>query len=141
MPLPHHKALRQRTEAKLNAALQRLIDGQPMHPSLQGRSYTLSVTNLSLEANVSRNSIHTRHPSFRDKLKEARAKQESTHPPPRTPREKINELQAIIDGLRSDVCNRVTQNASLLLRATQAETALNAKKCRNQALQLTQGSD
>ena len=128
MQLPHHKALRKRTEAKLNAALQRLIDGQPTHPSLQGRSYTLSVTNLSLEANVSRNSIHTRHSTFLDKLAEARAKQESTRPPPHTPHEKINALRATIDDLRSDVRNLETQEDSLLLRAEQAETALNAER-------------
>ncbi len=141
MQLSHHMALRQRTEARLNAALQRLVDGQPLHPSLQGRPHTLSVTNLSREANVSRNSIYTRHSSFFDKLQEARAKQEGTLPPPRPPREKINELRAIVDDLRSDVRNRVTQNASLQLRATQAETALNAEKCRIEALPLTQLSD
>ena len=59
-----------KTEAKLREALERLTNSQPTHPELlQKRRLRFDVSELALEAGVSRNAIYSSHPSFLDQLK------------------------------------------------------------------------
>ena len=64
-----------------------------------------------------------------------------TCPPPRTVSDNIGELRGIIDDFSSDTRNQATRNASLLERATRAETALDAARQRIEALHRHRRSD
>ena len=117
---PYEKR-RQETDRKLRDALDRMIKGTPRDASLQQRSYTLSVASLAREAGVARNAIYTNHRVMIDALRQAAqrvvpSKLESWG-------DKLAEQRAVIEVLKTEQRRLATENAALLKRAIDAETA------------------
>ena len=82
------------TERKLREALNRLVQGRPIHPNLQKKPVQLSIANLSREAGVSRNCIYQNHRDILQELKSSQEKRSGTNK--KTPADKISELRTII---------------------------------------------
>jgi hypothetical protein len=103
------------TRHKLHAALQRLIDERPVHPSLQGRTYRLTVTTLAREARVCRNAIYSNHRVIIEALRAGA--------PAQVTRSTQDELEqhSVIEALKAAERRLVTENATLLKRALDAE--------------------
>ena len=92
------------TERRLREALNRLLQGRPIHPSLQKKPIRLSITNLSREAGLSRNCIYQNH---RDILQEFKLLQEKQgRKNEKLPVDKISELRTII-GKQNKVISQI----------------------------------
>lgn len=129
-PNPYEKR-RAATDRKLRAALERLIERRPAHPTLQN-GYRLEVATLAREAGVGRNAIYANHRSVIDALKLAAAR-----PQPKAAEsleEKVIELRAVIREMQVNERRLLTHNAALLQRATCAEA--DAERYRRQNARL-----
>ena len=118
---PYEKR-RQETDRKLRDALDRMIKGTPRDASLQQRSYQLSVASLAREAGVARNAIYTNHRAMIDVLRQA-AQQRVVPSKLESWEDKLAQQRAVIDVLKTEQRRLVTENAALLKRAIDAETA------------------
>lgn len=113
--LSHYEKRRDATRHKLHAALQRLLDKHPVHPSLQARAYRLTVATLAREARVGRNAIYSNHRVIIEALRAGT--------PTRAARSTEDELgqRAMIETLKAAERRLITENAALLKRALDAE--------------------
>ncbi|WP_073664740.1 hypothetical protein [Pseudomonas aeruginosa] len=118
---PYEKR-RQETDRKLRDALDRLIKGTPRDASLKHRSDQLSVASLAREAGVARNAIYTNHRATIDALRRA-AQQRVVPSKLERWEDKLAEQRVVIDVLKIEQRRLVTDNAALLKRAIDAETA------------------
>lgn len=116
------------TRDRLHAALQRLIDKRPVHPSLQDRNYRLTVATLAREARVSRNAIYTNHRVIIEALR--------AEAPSRAARATQDELgqRAMIETLKAAERRLITENAALLKRALDAEAEADRHRRQNARL-------
>ncbi|HLY89963.1 MAG TPA: hypothetical protein VKQ27_13355 [Acetobacteraceae bacterium] len=128
-PSASHEKRRQGTEQRLRAALARLNSGTPIHPSLQGCAYQMTISVLAREAGVGRNTIYTNHRSILDEL--SGANRRTTLPSRPAPTQKTTELTALIEQLRKQKRQLATENASLLKRAIDAEKAVDRLRKHN----------
>ncbi|OWJ63614.1 hypothetical protein [Inquilinus limosus] len=115
MPSPYEKRLRA-SRARLCDALERLVQGRPIHPRHQD-GYRLTVAALAREADVGRNAIYTNHRAILDELQAAAAAPK----PPISWQDKLDELRATIKAMKQDERRMVSENALLLQRARSAE--------------------
>lgn len=113
----HHKQRLQKTEARLNDALERLREGRPIHP-LHRHGYTLTVAALAREAGVARNAIYTNHRAILD---DVHAIAGDPAKPVTTWQEKLDELHMLIRTMKQEQRRLVSENALLLQRARSAE--------------------
>ena len=114
-----------KTEAKLREALERLTNSQPTHPELlQKRRLRFDVSELALEAGVSRNAIYSSHPSFLDQLKALKTAREPLPGRLATTHDKIAELNGIIRTLKGEVQVLVSRAAAQVARTQAAERKL-----------------
>ena len=114
---PYEKRL-QASGTRLRDALERLVQGRPIHPRHQD-GYRLTVAALAREAGVGRNAIYTNHRVVLDALQAAAAAG-----PPRPPtswQDKLDELQATIRAMKQQERRMISENALLLQRARSAE--------------------
>ena len=118
---PYEKR-RQETDRKLRDALDRMLKGTPRDASLQQRSYQLSVASLAREAGVARNAIYTNHRAMIDALRQA-AQQRVVPSKLESWEDKLAQQRAVIEVLKIEQRRLVTENAALLKRAIDAETA------------------
>ena len=118
---PYEKR-RQETDRKLRDALDRMIKGTPRDAPMQQRSYQLSVASLAREAGVARNAIYTNHRAMIDALRQA-AQQRVVPSKLESWEDKLAEQRAVIEVLKTEQRRLVTENAALLKRAIDAETA------------------
>lgn len=118
---PYEKR-RQETDRKLRDALDRMIKGTPRDASLQQRSCQLSVASLAREAGVARNAIYTNHRAMIDALRQA-AQQRVVPSKLESWGDKLAEQRAVIEVLKTEQRRLATENAALLKRAIDAETA------------------
>jgi hypothetical protein len=118
---PYEKR-RQETDRKLRDALDRLVKGTPREASLQERRHQLSVAGLAREAGVARNAIYTNHRAMIDALRQA-AQQRVVPSRLESWEDKLAQQRAVIDVLKTEQRRLVTENAALLKRAVDAETA------------------
>jgi len=118
---PYEKR-RQETHRKLRDALDRLIKGTPQHGSLKDQRYTLSVASLAREAGVARNAIYTNHRSMIDALRQA-AQQRVVPSKLESWEDKLAQRRAVIEVLKTEQRRLATENAALLKRTIDAETA------------------
>lgn len=118
---PYEKR-RQETDRKLRDALDRLVKGTPRDASLQQQSYQFSVASLAREAGVARNAIYTNHRAMIDALRQA-AQQRMVPSKLESWEDKLAQQRAVIDVLKIEQRQLVTENAALLKRAIDAETA------------------
>lgn len=102
---------RRRNEARIRAALSRLLAGPP--------GAGLTVAMLAREAGVGRNAIYTNHRFALDEL--ARARRAAARPVADTRRDRMVELRSEIAALHADRCRLATENASLVKRVLEAE--------------------
>lgn len=116
------------TRDRLHAALQRLIDKRPVHSSLRGRTYRLTVATLAREARVSRNAIYTNHRVIIEALRAGA--------PARAARATQDELghRAMIETLKTAERRLITENAALLKRALDAEAEADRHRRQNARL-------
>jgi len=121
-PSTPHEKRRLGTEQRLRAALARLVGGTPSDPSLQERTYRLTVATLAREARVARNTIYANHRSILDELN--RADHPSTKLKRPAPAQKTAEFAAMIEQLQQQKRQLATENAALLKRAIDAEEML-----------------
>lgn len=113
---------RQETDRKLRDALDRLIKGTPRDAALQDRRYQLSVASLARESGVARNAIYTNHRAMIDVLRQA-AQQRVVPSKLESWEDKLAQQRAVIDVLKTEQRHLATENAALLKRAIDAETA------------------
>ncbi|HDA6464913.1 TPA: hypothetical protein O5T86_002860 [Staphylococcus aureus] len=129
---PHEKRLRN-TECKLREALARLVKGLPTHPSLEKRSYRLTVATLAREARIGRNAIYTNHRAMIDELR--RASDRKVVPEKLAAWEdKLAQQRSLIQVLRVEERRLVTENAVLLKRILEAETEVERQRRHNARL-------
>jgi isochorismate synthase EntC len=131
MPATPHEKRRLGIERRLQAALQRLINGTPKHPLLRGRAYRPSVSALAREAGVSRNTIYVNHRSI---IKELHSSYPVTTLKQPTPKQRIAELSSMIDQLQLQKRRLATENATILKRAMNVETMLDQLRKQNARL-------
>ncbi len=112
---PYEKRL-EASRARLHDALERLVQGHPIHPRHQD-GYRLTVAVLAREAGVGRNAIYTNHRAMLDALQAAAAAPK----PPISWQDKLDELRATIKAMKQDERRMVSENALLLQRARSAE--------------------
>jgi hypothetical protein len=84
---PHEERLR-RTQNKLHAALERLIAGRPIDPTLRKIRYRLTVSALAREASAGRNAIYTNHRAIIEELRQATV--QNGRSPPDSARSKLD---------------------------------------------------
>lgn len=125
---PYEKR-RHASDAKLRDALERLIQGRPIHPQHQG-GYKLTVAALAREAGVGRNAIYTNHRVILDALAAARP----ASPPTTSWQDKIDELHGVIRAMKLEERRLITQNALLLQRARAAESEADRHRRHNARL-------
>lgn len=118
-PTPYEKRL-QATDRKLRDALDRLIKGTPHSDSVRAHRNLLSVASLAREAGVARNAIYVNHRAMIDALRHA-ATQRVVPSKLESWEDKLAQQRAVIDVLRTEQRRLVTENASLLKRALDAE--------------------
>lgn len=112
---PYEKRL-QASGSRLRDALERLVQGRPIHPRHQD-GYRLTVATLAREAGVGRNAIYTNHRAILDALQAAAAA-----PKPLTSwQDKLEELHVTIRAMKQDERRMISENALLLQRARSAE--------------------
>jgi hypothetical protein len=131
MPATPHEMRRLGIERRLQAALERLVNGTPKHPSLRGRAYRPSVSALAREAGVSRNTIYANHRSI---IKELNSNHPVTTRKRPNPKHKIVELGTMIEQLQLQKQQLATENATILKRAIEAETMLDQLRKQNAKL-------
>jgi hypothetical protein len=127
MPLtisPYKKRL-EVSDSRLRDALERLIQGRPVHPHHQ-KGYRFTVAVLAREAGICRNAIYANHRAFIDALATAAAT--DRRKPPESLQDKIDELRAIISTMKQEERRMISENAALLQRARAAEA--DAERCR-----------
>ena len=135
---PYEKR-RQETDRKLRDALDRMIKGTPHDASLQQRSYTLGVASLAREADVARNAIYTNHRAMIDALRQA-AQQRVVPSKLESWEDKLAEQRAVIEVLKTEQRRLATENAALLKRAIDAETAAARHQRQNDRLLKERGA-
>lgn len=108
---------RQRSEERLRGALQRLVAEADANPAARER---LTVAALCRAAGVGRNAVYANHRFVLDELTQARAAAASDAS---VRRDRMAGLRTEMDGLRSDKAKLATENAGLLVRVLDAETA------------------
>jgi hypothetical protein len=113
---PYEKRL-EASDIKLRDALERLVQGRPIHPRHQN-GCRLTVAALAREAGVGRNAIYTNHRAVLDALQAAAA---GTPRPPTSWQDKLDELRATIRAMKQEERRMVSENALLLQRARSAE--------------------
>ena len=113
---PYEKRL-QASETRLREALERLVQGRPIHGHHQ-RGHRLTVAALAREAGVGRNAIYTNHRAVLEMLATAAV---GSVAPPSTWQEKIEELHGVIRAMKQAERRQITQNVQLLQRARAAE--------------------
>jgi hypothetical protein len=123
---------RLRTRNKLCAALERLVAGRPIDPTLRKVRYRLTVSTLAREANVGRNAIYTNHRVLVEELHHATL-QDSQSPRGRA-KNKLDEQRALIDVMKVAERRLVTENAVLLKRALDAEAEADRHRKHNARL-------
>jgi hypothetical protein len=131
---PYEKR-RQATALRLSAALARLVNGTPCHPSLKGQSYRLSVTVLAREAGIGRNAIYTNHRNLIDELTQAATNLTNSRQAGSS-QDNLATLRAMHDELKGQNRRLATENAALLKRALDAEAR--AARLERRVAQLTQ---
>ncbi|MGK9235789.1 hypothetical protein KXS07_29010 [Inquilinus limosus] len=112
---PYEKRL-EVSRARLRDALERLVQGRPIHPRHQD-GYRLTVAVLAREAGVGRNAIYTNHRAMLDALQAVAAAPK----PPISWQDKLDELRATIRAMKQDERRMASENARLLQRARSAE--------------------
>jgi hypothetical protein len=117
--------------AKLRDALERLVQGRPIHPQHQG-GYKLTVAALAREAGVGRNAIYTNHRAILEALTAAGAAGPAS--PPTSWQDKIDELHGVIRAMKLEERRLITQNALLLQRARAAESEADRHRRHNARL-------
>ncbi len=110
---------RRRTRNKLRAALERLVAGRPIDPTLRKIRYRLTVSTLAREASVGRNAIYTNHRALIEELRHATL-QDGRSPSGRAVN-KLDDQRAMIDVMKVAERRMITENAVLLKRALDAE--------------------
>lgn len=113
---PYEKRL-EASDIKLRDALERLVQGRPIHPRHQN-GCRLTVAALAREAGVGRNAIYTNHRVMLDALQAAAA---GTPRPPTSWHDKLDELHATIRAMKQEERRMISENALLLQRARSAE--------------------
>jgi hypothetical protein len=113
---PYEKRL-EASDIKLRDALERLVQGRPVHPRHQ-KGCRLTVAALAREAGVGRNAIYTNHRAMLDALQAAAA---GTPRPPTSWEDKLDELHATIRAMKQEERRMISENALLLQRARSAE--------------------
>lgn len=124
---PYEKR-RNATRDKLHAALQRLLDKRPVHPSLQRRAYRLTVATLAREARVGRNAIYSNHRVIIEALRAGLPAR------PAGATEGNVKQREMIDALKLAERRLVTENAGLLKRALDAEAQADRHRRHNARL-------
>ncbi|TSD85255.1 hypothetical protein FFK22_028490 [Mycobacterium sp. KBS0706] len=112
---PYERRL-EASRARLRDALDRLVQGRPIHPRHQD-GYRLTVAVLAREAGVGRNAIYTNHREMLDRLQAAAVAPK----PPISWQDKLDELRATIKTMKQDERRMISENALLLQRARSAE--------------------
>lgn len=125
--LSPYEERRRRTRNKLRAALERLVAGRPIDPTLCKIRYRLTVSTLAREASVGRNAIYTNHREIIEELLHATL--QNGQSPTASAKNKLDEQRAAIEVMRAAERRMITQNAALLKRAldAEAETARHRK--------------
>jgi len=108
-----------RTQNKLRAALERLVAGRPIDPTLRKTRYRLTVSALAREASVGRNAIYTNHRAIIEELHHATL--QNSRSPPGSQKNKLDDQRAMIDVMKVAERRMITENALLLKRALDAE--------------------
>lgn len=126
----HHDQRLQKTQARLNDALDRLRKGCPDHP-LHQRGYTLSVATLAREAGVARNTIYTSH---RHTLDDLQMMVGDPVKPTASRRDRLVELQELIEIMKQEERRLVSENALLLQRALASEAEADRHRRHNAKL-------
>ncbi len=108
---------RQRSEKRLRDALQRLVAEAGANTAARKR---LTVAALCRAAGVGRNAVYDNHRFVLDELTQARA---AAAGDASVRRDRMAGLRAEVDELRSDKARLATENAGLLVRVLDAETA------------------
>jgi hypothetical protein len=114
---PYEKRL-EASDIKLRDALERLVQGRPIHPRHQN-GCRLTVAALAREAGVGRNAIYTNHRAMLDALQAAAAA--GTSRPLASWQGKLDELHATIRAMKQEERRMISENALLLQRARSAE--------------------
>ncbi|PZR74270.1 MAG: hypothetical protein DI537_46015 [Stutzerimonas stutzeri] len=125
-----HEQRLQQTQARLNAAFERLRKGCPVHP-LHQRGYTLTVATLARESGVARNTIYTNHRAVIDDL---HAILDDPVKPVATWQDKLGELHGLIRTMKQEQRRLISENAVLLQRALTAEAEANRHQRHNARL-------
>jgi hypothetical protein len=94
---PYEKRLL-RTRNKLRAALERLVAGRPIDPTLRKIRYRLTVSTLAREASVGRNAIYTNHRPIIEQL--CHATLLDSESPRSSAKNKLDEHRAMIDVMK-----------------------------------------
>ena len=129
---PYEKRRRD-TERKLREALERLVKGLPTLPELQKRSYRLTVTTLAQEARIGLNAIYANHRAVIEDLH--RADQQRVVPDKLARWEdKLAQQRSLLQVLQIEERRLVTENAALLKRLLDAETAAGRHQKQNARL-------
>jgi hypothetical protein len=110
---------RLRTRNKLRAALERLVAGRPIDPTLRKIRYRLTVSTLAREASVGRNAIYTNHRALVEELRHATLQDGQISRG--STKNKLDEQRAAIDVMKVAERRMITENAVLLKRALDAE--------------------
>lgn len=126
----HHEQRLQKTQARLNDALERLRKGCPIHP-LHQRGYTLTVAALAREAGVGRNAIYTNHRAIIDDL---HAIVGDPMKSVTSWQDKLDELHGLIRIMKQEQRRLVSENALLLQRALSAEAEADRHRRHNARL-------
>ena len=126
----HHEQRLQKTQARLNDALERLRKGCPVHP-LHQRGYALTVAALAREAGVARNAIYTNHRAILDDL---HAIVGDPMKPMTSWQDKLDELHGLIRTMKQEQRRLLSENARLLQRALSAEAEADRHRRHNARL-------
>lgn len=126
----HHEQRLQQTQARLNAAFERLCKGCPVHP-LHQRGYALTVATLARESGVARNTIYTNHRAIIDDL---HAIVGDPIKPVTSWQDKLDELHGLVRTMKQEQRRLVSENALLLQRALAAEAEANRHQRHNARL-------
>jgi hypothetical protein len=100
-------------------ALKRLVTGRSGTKTRNGSEIRISPASVAAEAGLSRNPLYTTHRDILLEIKQY-SPQRSKHRPPRS----VDQLRAEIEALRTQLRQQVSENATLLYRALQAEKQL-----------------
>ena len=121
-----------KTERRLREALNRLVQGRPIHPSLQKKPIRLSITNLSREAGLSRNCIYQNHRDILQELSILQEKYVRNHK--HAPADKILELRAILRKKDKVISQIATACHEYLLQIRRLESENKILNSRNSEL-------